>query len=258
MIQSLKQQLEHPLTRGLDIDSPDMTYLRRQIIREKPFLRRIYAEWYGRIVHAMPNPNGRILELGSGAGFLDDYMPNLITSEVFHLPQLHAVLDATALPFADESLDGIAMTDVFHHIPDVAAMLHEAARCVKSGGGVVMTEPWVSPFSQVIYMHLHHEPFRPDASDWTLDGDGPLSSANGALPWMVFVRDRDRFEREFPEWEIVRIEPFMPFRYLVSGGVSMRTLSPDWSYDLWRNLEGVLEPLMPQLAMFALIALRRR
>ena len=47
----------------------------------------------------------------------------------------------------------------------------------------------------------------------------------------------------------------MPFRYLLSGGVSLRSLVPGWSFALWRNLENLLRPWMKSLAMFALIVL---
>lgn len=49
----------------------------------------------------------------------------------------------------------------------------------------------------------------------------------------------------------------MPFRYLVSGGVSMRSLMPAWSTPVWRGLERAFEPRMTSWAMFALIVLRR-
>ena len=78
--------LAHPLTFGLDIDDTKTTLLRRRIIREKKFLERIYKEWYAGIVAALPEGPGPILELGSGAGFLKEFIPKLITSEIFHLP----------------------------------------------------------------------------------------------------------------------------------------------------------------------------
>ena len=70
-------------------------------------------------------------------------------------------------------------------------------------------------------------------AEWEFASSGPLSGANGALPWMVFVRDRAEFEREFPELEVARIEPFLAFRYLVSGGVSMRSLMPGFTHGVW-------------------------
>ncbi len=60
------------------------------------------------------------LELGSGAGFLQQHIDRLITSEIFRCPDITMVLDACALPFEDRSLRAIVMTDVLHHIPRCA------------------------------------------------------------------------------------------------------------------------------------------
>src|SRR5262249_39137158 len=73
----LANLLAHPLTRGMDIDSPETTHLRKRIIGAKPFLRRIYQEWYAAIAVSVPPDRGGVLELGSGAGFLEDYIPGL-------------------------------------------------------------------------------------------------------------------------------------------------------------------------------------
>src|SRR5437867_4413096 len=114
---SITSWLEHPLTRGLDIDDPRTTRLRRRILREKPFLRRIYEEWYAAIAATLPPGSGPVLELGSGAGFLAEFVPDLITSEVFHVPGIDLVLDGAALPFKEGSLRAVAMTNVLHHLP---------------------------------------------------------------------------------------------------------------------------------------------
>src|SRR5690349_11996351 len=137
----LKRLLEHPLTRGLSVDDPRTTALRRTIIRDKAFLRSLYGEWYQSLAKAVPQ-NGVILELGSGAGFFAEYLPGVIASEVFLTPNINLVADACRLPFADNSLAAIVMTDVFHHIPDVKAFLSEAQRCIRPGGKIVMIEPW--------------------------------------------------------------------------------------------------------------------
>ncbi|MBI1761620.1 MAG: methyltransferase domain-containing protein [Acidobacteria bacterium] len=253
----LKRWLAHPLTRGLEIDDPQTTDLRRRIIREKPFLRRIYQEWYGEIVAALPAGHEPVLELGAGAGFLRDYLPGVITSEIFPCPGVNIVLDGLALPFADRVLRGIVLVDVLHHLPRPRQFFIEAARCVRTGGAVVMIEPWVTAWSELIYTKLHHEPFQPRARAWEFPASGPLSGANGALPWILFERDRAQFEREFPTWKIQKIELAMPFRYLVSGGVSMRGLMPGWSFTFWRGMEQALRPWMRSLAMFAYITLKR-
>jgi hypothetical protein len=78
------------------------------------------------------------------------------------------------------------------------------------------------------------------------------------LPWVIFQRDRERFEREFPAWRVERVTPIMPFAYLISGGVSMRPLMPGWSFRPVHWLESILSPIMPRLAMFAHILLVRK
>ncbi len=254
MTSLLNSLLAHPLTKGMSVDDPRTTLLRREIIRSKPFLVAIYREWYKLLLSALPD-EGPILEVGSGAGFFGEMSPRIITSEVFELPGIDVLLDGTRLPFGEAELYGIAMTDVLHHIPDVRVFFAEATRCVRPGGRMVMVEPWLTPWSKWVYKNLHSEPFEPEA-DWLIPETGPLSGANGALPWILFARDRNQFETDFPQWSIESVEPIMPFAYLLSGGVSLRSLMPGWSYDVLRKLESWLVP--DRWAMFALIELERK
>jgi SAM-dependent methyltransferase len=253
----LRRWLAHPDTRGLDIDDPRLTQLRRRIISEKSFLRQIYQEWYRTIAASLPAGDGPVLEIGSGAGFLHEFIPGLVRSEVFDCLGMDVILNALTLPLSAGSLRAIVMTDVLHHLPEPRLFFSEAARCLRAGGVISMIEPWVSPWSRWVYSHLHSEPFHPESEDWGFPAAGPLSGANGALPWIIFERDRARFEREFPQWSIHTIQPQMPFRYLVSGGVSMRSLMPGAAFGIWRGLENILEPLMRYVAMFSFIVLRR-
>ena len=149
------------------------------------------------------------------------------------------------------------MTNVLHHLPDPRQFFSDALSCVGAGGVIAMIEPWVTPWSRLVYSYVHHEPFEPEAAEWTFPSAGPLSGANGALPWILFQRDRALFEREFPLWSIELIEPMMPFRYLVSGGVSLRNLAPGWTTAFWRGLERLMGSTSNRMAMFALIILRK-
>jgi len=249
--------LEHPLTRGLDVNDPHRTNLRRRIIAEKPFLRRIYEEWYEMLRRQIPAGEGRVLELGSGAGFLRERMADVITSDILPCNGLDLILDGQALPFDNGSLKAIVMVDVMHHLPRIRRFFAESARCVRSGGIVAAVEPWLTPWSKLVYSRLHFEPFEPHAG-WEFPDSGPLSGANGALPWIVFYRDRQKFEREFPEWRIREIRAFMPFRLLVCGGVSFRNLMPSFTFGFWRAAEGTLSPMRNQLGMLAFIVLERK
>jgi SAM-dependent methyltransferase len=199
-----------------------------------------------------------VLELGSGAGHCSEFVPELITSELFPCPDIRLVLDAQRLPFSSGSLRAVVMTNVLHHIPNVQNFFPEAARCLRPGGKILMIEPWVTGWSKFVYTRLHQEPFHPDAADWSFSEAGPLSGANVALPWILFVRDRAKFESTFPELGIEQRRPFLPLRYLVSGGVGMRSLMPGFTHSAWAGIENLLASQMSRLGMFAFISLRRR
>lgn len=257
-MRSLARLLAHPSTRGLDLDAPETTALRRAIVRGKPFLRAIYDEWYRLIASRLPAPPGEILELGSGAGFLAEHVSGVITSDVMPLPGVDRVVDARSLPFEDGSVRAIVMTNVLHHVPEVDRFLRECERALRVGGRVVMIEPWNTWWSRRVYSRLHHEPFEPDAAEWSIPDAGPLSGANGALPWILASRDRTRLEREFPRLRVIEVQPMMPLRYLLSGGVSMRSLQPGWMHGAWRMVETCMGPFGRASAMFALIVIERR
>lgn len=253
----LRDYLAHPLTRGLDLDDPKTTELRRRIVREKPFLKSIYDEWYSALAASVPPGPGSVVELGSGAGYLREFLPDLITTDVFEGSGIDRVVDAREMPFEAGSLRGIVMTNVLHHIPEVERFLADAARCLRPGGVLAMIEPWVTPWSRVVYTKLHHEPFDPRATDWRFPERGPLSGANGALPWIIFQRDRARFERDYPLLKIRKTRPIMPVRYLVSGGISMRSLTPGWSHGLWKAAEALTAPASGLVGMFAHVVVER-
>lgn len=255
----IKSLLAHPLTQGLDIDSPELTIRRSRIIREKAFLKCFYQKCYLSINESLPNSiNGPVLEIGSGAGFLKECISGSLTSEILHIPGVDVICDGQNLPFQSASLRGIVMLDVLHHIPCVKLFLSAAAHCVKPGGAIVMIEPWNTRWSQFVYKHLHHEPFDLKASEWNLPSSGPLSQANSALPWIIFERDRRVFEQEFPVWQLKNNSLHSPFSYLLSGGISYRISLPAILFEICNKLENLLNPWIGFWAMFATIVLIRR
>ena len=243
--------------RGEDVDDPATTVARLEIVSRKAFLKRIYEEWYRQLLESLPEEDGPVVELGSGPGFLKRIAPEVIAADVIFHNHLDVVLDGRLLPFADGSLRAIVMTDVFHHISRPRDFLAAAARSVRLGGVVSMVEPWVTPWSRFIYGHLHPEPFTPDADSWEFPDTGPLSGANTALPWIIFQRDRKRFEFEFPCWRLQAVKLDMPLSYLLAGGLTPIQLMPGAAWPFWRMVEGRMTPWMDRLAMFAHITLER-
>jgi hypothetical protein len=120
-----------------------------------------------------------------------------------------------------------------------------------------MTEPANSTWGRFIYTRFHHEPFEPEAKEWKIPSTGPLSGANGALPWIMFERDRERFEKEFPRLKIKSVRYHTPLRYLLSGGVSLKSLVPGFSFGLVSLLEKILRIFGKDFSMFMTIELEK-
>lgn len=240
-----------------DLDDPRRTIHHKEIIRSKPFLHRLYVEWYSEIKNRCSDlPDGRIIELGSGGGFMKEVFPQISTSDIMDLPDNDYTFNALKMPFEDNSIAAFVMVDVFHHVPDSNKFLSEMNRCLKIGGKIVMSEPCADWWAKLIFTNFHHEPFN-KKGDWTIPGSGPMSDANGALPWIVFERDLNLFEKIFPELKVRSIKKHTPLRYMLSGGVSMKQLVPSFSYSIIKAFEKLMGTIIPGFAMFQFIELQK-
>jgi SAM-dependent methyltransferase len=198
-------------------------------IRENPLLEAIYLDVYERILAEVPERAfPRLIEIGSGGGFFRERAGYATTTDCVAAEGIDRVVDACRLEDAFEpgSLDAISAFNVFHHLPDVTAFLRGAARVLRSGGRIVLVEPWFTPLGQWFYRALHHEPSVLDPDCWDLVGEGRLAGANSRLPTSVFRDSDPRFAREFPELRIVKREPFHKWIYLLSGGLRLNTRVP--------------------------------
>jgi SAM-dependent methyltransferase len=255
----LRRFLCHPCLGGSDPLDCSTLEQRRAVLARKPFLRKVYAEWYQQVASALPVGQGPVLELGTGAGFLREFVPGLITSDVFFEKSHRLVADAVRLPLADGSLAGIAMINVLHHVASPVSFFEEVTRCLRPGGVVVMIEPWVTLWSSLVYRSLHHEPFDPRAaSPFSASRGAPLSRpCNNALAWILFQRDRAAFAARFAQLRVHDVRLCTPFCYLAAGGMAYGMSMPSWSYGAFRRFEGLLAPCRGCLAMFACIRITR-
>jgi len=241
-----------------DLDDPSTTLLHGRILRNKRFLRELYTDFYGQFKSAIKDADKKTLvELGSGGGFIKDIIPNVITSDVLNGVAVDKVFSATNMPFNNETVDAFFMYDVLHHIDNPEKFFTEAQRCLRPGGMIIMIEPANTPWARFIYKNFHHEGFDPQAN-WGLTKTGPLSQANGAIPWIIFVRDRLIYERSFPRLKILLLRNHTPLRYLISGGLTLRQLLPGFTYPVIKALEYLLKPANNLVGMFMTIVLEKK
>ena len=242
------------------LDLPETTMTHRNIILSKPFLKRIYIDWYVEFKNfsQQQSTTGKVVEIGSGGGFLKEIYPSVITSDIMPLSVCDMQFSAHEMPFENNSLKAIFMLNVLHHIPDNEQFLQEAQRTLQKGGFIYMIEPANTFFSRFIYKNFHHEPFDETVADWKFESKGPLSDANGTIPWMIFKRDLKKFNQLFPELELEIFRYHTPIKYLLSGGLSKPNLIPYFLFGLVTFIEKLLTPLNSKIALFQTIIVRKK
>ncbi|MEM4711256.1 MAG: methyltransferase domain-containing protein [Candidatus Woesearchaeota archaeon] len=228
-----------------NLDDTSKTLLHSKIIEKKPFLKKIYIDFYNEFKNLIGNDinNKIIVEIGSGGGFIKKIIPNAITSDILILPNLDIYFSATENPFKDNSIDVYLMLNVLHHIPNIKKFFIELDRTLKINGKAIMIEPANTIWSRFIYRNFHHEDFD-IRGKWFIENRSPLSGANGALPWIIFFRDKEIFEKEFPSLQIHNIIIHTPFRYIISGGFTFKQLLPSFTYNIISKIEKNLSILI--------------
>jgi SAM-dependent methyltransferase len=222
----------------------------------KPGLAELYREWYQLQRRYLADVRGEILELGSGAGFIQEVIPEARTSELLPCKGVELFLDAFEVGDRFEGrLSNLLMANVFHHICDSTAFLKSASKALVPGGRLIMIEPWLNVWSTICYRLVGHEPLEPGQRGWSFASSDPLFDSNQAQAWIVFSRDNLQFTRAFPEFHIVSLQPLMPFSYLLSGGHSVSFGLPAKGIRLCRALERRI--LDRRFGMFALIVVEK-
>lgn len=245
---------------GEDLDDPGRIEVLRRTIRGKPALRRLYLETYARYAACLQRcpPTGPVVELGAGASFVEEVLPDVITTDLIAYPGIDQVVDATRMPFGDRSVRALFLLNVLHHIPDVSAFLRECERTLQPGGRVLIVDQYPGWIGRFVLRHLHHEPFDDQSLEWSFPSTGPLSDGNGALAWIVFVRDRQRLVREHPGLQLVGFVPHTPLRYWLAGGLKRWSLLPGPMDRLAAWVDRLLLWVSPRFGSFVDIELVRR
>lgn len=130
-----------------DIDDPEKIQGRDEIIPGTRNLAEIRLE---RALLAIGDVDGRLLLPGAGAGryarALARARPDLdvIAGDLSRVaideaaeaggPVSYLVMDAQALPFADESFGAVVFFDLLEHVPDPRLLLAECQRVLRPGG----------------------------------------------------------------------------------------------------------------------------
>ena len=234
------------------------------VLRRKPMLAEVFRECHQAFMdldlRCFGDTPGTRIELGAGVAPVRSTYSEVLATDVVPGAGLDRVIDAMDIDVPEGSVRALYGQNCFHHLPEPERFLSSAERAVAPGGGVILIEPFYGPVASVLYKHLFaSEDFEKDMAGWTTDASGPMTGANQALSYIVFVRDRAEFERRFPALELVGSRPLGNYvRYLASGGLNFRQLVPTASAGLLKRLEAAIARANRRLALHQIIVLRRR
>lgn len=212
----------------------------RAIFGARPELRAVYEGWFRQLLDAVGD-RAPIVEVGAGPGFFKAFRPDLIATDVHVRPWIDVAADATTLPFQSGSIGALVLIDVLHHLARPLRFLTEAARVLVPGGRVAAIEPWITPFSFVMYRWFHHEDCTLKVDlDRAFNGEGKDAfDGNAAIPYRVVQACR----RQRGPLALRREEPFLALPYLVSLGFKRARPLPRRLLAAGAGVERALGPI---------------
>ncbi len=259
----LKKTHSNPLSYGLDVDSEEAVRIHRRIIKKNALLRKHYEFIYGcfkKVENFLSGLHFPSLEIGSGGGFLKEFIPDVVTSDVVKSGGIDRVEDAVSLSFPDESLKAIYANGVLHHIRKPELCIREIQRVLVPGGMFVCNEPSTNFFGYFMNKYFHNEYTNKFIREWkidSIDNQGRLTIANMAMPYIIFKRDVGLFRQKFKNLKIISITYHDFLRYTFSGGLSYRPFIPRLFYGAINFIERIFEPLMPVLGNNMVITIEK-
>lgn len=222
----------------------------RAIWAARPELRAVYQEWFERLLGEVRGLTP-VVEIGSGPGFFKEYAPQLISLDILPNPWVDISTDACSLPIRAGSVGALVMVDTLHHLAFPLEFMDEAARVLRQGGRVAMVEPWITPFSYLLYRFLHHEECHL-AVDLARPFGGLRKTAfagNAAIPFALV-----KYLRARPDTlRLVRAETFVALPYLVTFGFQRSRPMPGALMRLARVMERYTGPVQRLVASRVLV-----
>ncbi len=182
--------------RSVDVDSPELIDVHREILASKPMMRSVFQDMYDmcpRLDRRYFSGEGLRVEVGAGVSLMHEAYPDVLATDIKPSAYTQMVVDALDMPFEDGSVRAIYGMNCFHHFPDPDRFFLELERVLVPGGGCVLVDPYHGLFARWLYPRLFAtEGYDLDQTDWVAAGPdtGVMTGANQALSYVVFKTGR--------------------------------------------------------------------
>jgi len=242
-----------------DTQAQEQLLRHRRVWECKPVLRRVYQEEFFERLLRHRHPDGVSVEVGAGPGFFKQFAPAVFSTDLIPCPWLDIAVDAQRLPFRSGSVANVFGLDMLHHLATPLDFLREAARVLIPGGRLILIEPWITPLSWILFRFFHQERCDLSETPWLALDTGSSAEklafdGNQAIPYLLFgPRRGSQTLRALPDFQIIELERFCLFTYVLSGGFNHTSLLPEPLYPLLSKFERVTLPLWRSLAALRVV-----
>jgi SAM-dependent methyltransferase len=231
----------------------------RAVWERKSGLREYYAtQMFDRIITEMRQ--GPTLQLGAGPGFFSRYHPGMVNSDISDNDGVDVIVDVHDLKFNDGHFCNIVGIDVLHHFAKPGLALNECARALRSGGRLVLIEPWAGPLGTLFFKYVHHEACEQVLDPWNdafPDSKDPMEG-NAAIPKTVLYNQAAEMGNRVPDLQLLKIETFGCLSVLLTGGFQ-RVGLPAPIIRTCASLENLMpKKLMDFFALRAIFVLEKK
>ena len=164
------------------------------------------------------------VEIGAGIGVTRDYIKtnNIELTDCYYHPWIDRVVDAMKLPYEDNSIDFLILSNVIHHVASPVLFFEAANRVLRKKGFILINDVKCSLVVRILFRILNHEGYSYDLDIF----DRALLVNKPDLPWSannavcdLLFSDQERFQKE-TGLKIIEDKPVEFFVFLLSGGIS--------------------------------------
>jgi SAM-dependent methyltransferase len=260
----IRTYLQEPRLIGVNPDSEEMLAIHSKVLYEKPMMRDVFSEFYDTCINLdkkyFGNSKAKRVEIGAGVSFFKKKYPEIISTDIKKADNLDMVVDAQNMPFENNSVRAIYGINCFHHFPNPNLFFKELERVLEKGCGCVLIDPYYGFVAKRFYKKIFDtEIFDQTQKEWVNESLGFMNGANQALSYIVFKRDKNKFEQMYPNLEIVIQKPMNNYlRYLLSGGLNFRQLLPPFFSPIIKFFEFILIPFNSIFALHHIIVIRKK
>ncbi len=264
LFKKIRTYLQEPRLIGVDPDSEEMLSIHSKVLYEKKMMRSVFSEFYDTCIDLdnkyFSSSKSKRVEIGAGVSFFKKKYPEIISTDIKKAENLDMVVDAQNMPFENESVRAIYGINCFHHFPNPDLFFNELDRVLVKGCGCILIDPYYGTIAKHFYKKIFDtETFDMAQKDWVNESLGFMNGANQALSYIVFKRDKKKFEEKFPSLEIVLQKPLNNYmRYILSGGLNFRQVLPSFFSPVIKFFEFIFIPFNSIFALHHIIVIRKK